>query len=211
MKVIVDGVIKYDRSNFTHCGPIDLLEYSQLEDWRQKLFTLKLIGEYPESQLGYGNLSQRYDYSSWLKTNNPQYLITGTQTGKFPELNGNFYTRVLDVDIENLKITMMGPIEASSEALTHAAIYGHNPNIKAVFHIHSFEIWKGMIEDHADHIPKEIEYGTIEMAKATANCIKKNDFGIFCMHGHEDGIVAYGRNLEEVGNIILRIYQQYFK
>ncbi len=122
MKVIVDGVIKYDRSNFTHCGPIDLLEYSQLEDWRQKLFKLKLIGEYPESQVGYGNLSQRYDYSSWPKTNNPQYLITGTQTGKFSELNGDF-----------------------------------------------------------------------------------------CMRAHEDGVVLYGRNLEEVGNIILRSYQQYFK
>lgn len=125
MKVIVDGVIKYDRSNFTHCRPIDLLEYSQLEDLRQKLFKLKLIGESPESQVGYGNLSQRYDYSSWLKTNNPQYLITGTQTGKFPELN---------------------------------------------------------------------DY-----------------FGIFCMHGHEDGVVLYGRNLGEAGNIILRSYQQYFK
>lgn len=209
MKVIDDGVIKYDRSNFTQCGPIDLVEYSKLEYWRKQLFQLNLIGEYKEAGIGFGNLSVVHDYSHFHKTAHPQFIITGTQTGKYSELNGHFYTRVLDYDIKNLKINVLGPVEASSEALTHAAIYAHNKNIKAIFHIHSASIWNGMIEDKRDFTDKTIPYGTFEMAQATAACIGKKDFGTFCMHGHEDGVVAYGRNLVEVGQLILNLSDTY--
>lgn len=209
MKVIDDGVIKYDRSNFTHCGPINLVEYSSLENWRKKLYKLNLIGEYPREQVGFGNISEAKDYSQFGLSNVPQFIITGTQTGKYPELDGRFYTRVLDYDIEHLKIKMLGPIEASSEALTHAAIYSHNKNIQAIFHIHSSEIWKGMINDKCNFTDKSIPYGTFEMAKATVKCIEQNDFGYFCMHGHVDGVVAYGRNLEETGQLIIDLYNKY--
>lgn len=209
MKVIDDGVIKYDRSNFTQCGPIDLVEYSGLEYWRKKLYKLNLIGEYPLEQVGFGNISEIKDYSGFDKVNVPQFVITGTQTGKYPELDGRFYTRVLDYDIDHLKIKMMGPVEASSEALTHAAIYAHNKKIQAIFHIHSADIWKGMIKDECDFTDRSIPYGTVEMARATEKCIAQNDSGSFCMHGHEDGVVAYGRNLEEAGQLILDLYNKY--
>lgn len=209
MKVIDDGVIKYDRSNFTQCGAIDLVEYSALEYWRKKLYKLNLIGEYPVEQVGFGNISELKDYSQFHQSSVPQFIITGTQTGKYPDLDGRFYTRVLDYDIDHLKIKMMGPIEASSEALTHAAIYAHNKNLKAIFHIHSKEIWEGMIKDQTDFTPKNIPYGTVEMARATEKCVGSKDFGSFCMHGHEDGVVAYGRNLEEAGKLILELYEKY--
>ncbi|MFA6236781.1 MAG: class II aldolase/adducin family protein [Bacteriovorax sp.] len=210
MKVIDDGVIKYDRSNFTQCPSLPLVEYSALELWRKKLFALNLIGEYKGGKVGFGNISGLQDYGQFHQTGMPQFIITGTQTGKYPDLDGRFYTRVLDYDIDHLKIKMMGPVEASSEALTHAAIYAHNKNIKAIFHIHSPEIWKGMIADHSDFTAKEIPYGTVEMARATEKCISNKDHGIFCMHGHEDGVVAYGRSLDEAGKLILEIYQKYF-
>ena len=209
MKVIDDGVIKYDRSNFTQCGPIDLVEYSALEYWRKKLFKLNLIGEYQDQGVGFGNLSEIYDYSNIHKSFHPQFVITGTQTGKWADLDGSSYTRVLDYDISNLKIKMMGPIEASSEALTHAAIYAANKNIKAIFHIHSAKIWSGMIQDKADFTASNIPYGTVEMARATEKCIDNKNLGIFCMHGHEDGVVAYGTNLQEAGGLILDIYSKY--
>lgn len=209
MKVIDDGVIKYDRSNFSQCPPLETTEYSALELWRKKLYALNLIGEYVEEKVGFGNISERKDYSKFFESIVPQFVITGTQTGKYSDLDGNHYTRVLDYQIDLLKIKMMGPIEASSEALTHAAIYAFNKNIKAIFHIHSKEIWTGMINDQTDHTCKSIPYGTVEMARATENCIAKKDFGSFSMHGHEDGVVAYGRSLEEAGEIILGLYQKY--
>lgn len=209
MKVIDDGVIKYDRSNFTHSGPIDSVEYSPLEYWRKILYSKKLIGEYPEAQVGFGNISEIKNYAELHPAAVPQFIITGTQTGKYADLDGRFYTRVLDYDIDHLKIKMMGPVEASSEALTHAAIYAHNKNIKAIFHIHSFKIWSGMIKDKADSTCKSIPYGTVEMARATERCVGKLDFGSFCMQGHEDGVVAYGRDLKEAGDLILALYHKY--
>ena len=209
MKVIDDGVIKYNRSHFTQCGPIELVEYFQLEVWRKKLFHINLIGEYPNEKIGFGNMSVVYDHAQFFKANHPQFIITGTQTGKYADLDGNFYTRVLDYDIKKLNIKVMGPVEASSEALTHAAIYSHNDKIKAVFHIHSSKIWEGLINDEKSFTQKDIPYGTVEMAYATQKCIGNADSGIFCMKGHQDGVAAYGRNLDEVGEIILENYHRY--
>jgi ribulose-5-phosphate 4-epimerase/fuculose-1-phosphate aldolase len=209
MKVIDDGVIKYDRSKFTQCPPLELVEYSALESWRKRLYALNLIGEYPEVGVGFGNISELKDFLVFHQTESPQFIITGTQTGKYPDLDGRYYTRVLDFDVDNLKIKMMGPLEASSEALTHAAIYANNKNIKAIFHIHSNRIWKGMIKDASPNTPRDIPYGTVEMARATEKCTAGQDYGVFCMHGHEDGVVAFGRNLNEAGNLILNLHQKY--
>lgn len=209
MKVIDDGVIKYDRSNFSRCETLYENEYLELEYWREKLYKLNLIGEYPVERVGFGNMSIIKDYQSFHKTNSRQFVITGTQTGKYAHLDGTHYTRVLDYEIDQLKIKMMGAIEASSEALTHAAIYAANKKINVVFHIHSAKLWKGMIKDKADFTAKEIPYGTVEMAHATQKCVEGKNAGIFCMHGHEDGIVIYGQTIEEVGALTLELNQKY--
>jgi ribulose-5-phosphate 4-epimerase/fuculose-1-phosphate aldolase len=211
MKVIDDGVIKYDRSNFSLSGPIPEEEYKQLEYWRKKLYNVNLIGEYKDQGVGFGNMSMVKNYQHIKESNVPQFIITGTQTGKFPDLTGSHYTRVTDYEISKLKIFMMGSIEASSEALTHAAIYETNSNIKVIFHIHSNFIWTGMIEDQADFTHESIPYGTVEMARATQKCVGHKNVGSFCMKGHEDGVVIYGTNLDEVGELTLKLYQRYLK
>lgn len=209
MKVIDDGVIKYDRSNFSHCEDLQIAEFQDLEYWRKKLYQLNLIGEYAEAQIGFGNMSMIQDYSEIFHSTHPQFIITGTQTGKYADLSACHYTRVLDYDIDKLKIKMMGAIEASSEALTHAAIYDSNKSIKAVFHIHSKEIWEKMMSDESDFTAANIPYGTVEMAHATQACIAHKNSGVFCMHGHEDGIVIYGKTTEEAGNLTLALHQKY--
>ncbi len=211
MKVIDDGVIKYDRSNFSPCDGIRPSEFQDLEYWRKKLYQMNLIGEYPEVKIGFGNMSVVRDYSEFTRSACPQFVITGTQTGKYADLGATHYTRVLDYDVDSLKIKMMGSIEASSEALTHAAIYEANPNIKAVFHIHSNEIWTQMLTDGSDKTCASIPYGTVEMAHATQECIANKNSGVFCMHGHEDGIVIYGRSLLEAGELTIKLYRKYIK
>ena len=100
-------------------------------------------------------------------------------------------------------------IEASSEALTHAAIYDSNSEIKAIFHIHHAEIWNKMINDRSDFTAANIPYGTVEMALATQNCISGKNAGVFCMHGHEDGVVIYGRSIQETGDLTIALYRRY--
>lgn len=209
MKVIDDGVIKYDRSNFSSSEPLELSEYHELEYWRKKLYQLNLIGEYSENNIGFGNLSAQKNYLHFFKSTKPQFVITGTQTGKYADLNASQYTRVLDYDIEELLIKVMGPIEASSEALTHAAVYNSSSRIRYVFHIHSEKIWNALIETKSDFTSKDIAYGTAEMAKATANCIGDKTSGFFCMHGHADGVVVYGEKITEVASMTLQLYEKY--
>lgn len=207
MKVIDDGIIKYDRTNFSQCGPLPEEEFIGLEYWRKKLYKLNLIGEYPEIQVGFGNISQIFDYSKILKVDRPQFVITSTQTGKFADLDGRHYTRILDFSIDQLKVQMQGPIEASSEVLTHAAAYEHNSKIKALFHIHSTEIWNKMIKNNAPFTAENIPYGTVEMARATQACIGDRTSGTICMRGHQDGVIAFGTTLEETWEIIFQLYE----
>ena len=143
---IDDGVIKYDNSLFKSTPSLDEIEYREIEIFRKKMFQLKLIGEYKKEQVGYGNISQRKDYRYIYKSLKPQFIISGTQTGKFSNLNGDHYSRVVDYDTKTNAIVAHGPINASSEALTHAAIYECSSLIKCVIHIHHTQIWQGMIE-----------------------------------------------------------------
>lgn len=206
---IDDGVIKYDRSNFTQCGPLKYSEYATLESWRTLLFKLNLIGEYPIEQVGFGNMSHAIDLRSHFQFQGTQFVITGTQTGKYSKLNGEHYTRVLSYDITQQKIHVMGPLEASSEALTHASLYEANPQIQAVFHIHSKEIWQGMINDNLPATHQDIPYGTLEMANAVKDLINNSSHGVICMKGHEDGVIAYAENAQKAGELILELYFTY--
>ena len=62
---IDDGVIKYDRTNFTQCEALNYSEYAELETWRTLLYRLNLIGEYPVEQVGFGNMSKAQNYEEY--------------------------------------------------------------------------------------------------------------------------------------------------
>lgn len=209
MKVIDDGVIKYDRTNFTYLNQIPENEYSEIEYWREKLYQLNLIGEEPISHIGFGNISEKHDLSHVRPSFTPQFIITGTQTGGHPKLDGKYYTRVLSFDIDQAKIEAMGPLEASSEALTHGAIYQGNPNIKGIIHIHHKAIWEGILKDENISTDKGISYGTTEMAKSALKLVQHHDEGYFAMDGHEDGVIAYGKNLTKAFELIYSLYLNY--
>lgn len=207
MKTMDEGVIKYDQSNFTPTAPLPAHEYAVIEKYRKILNGIGLISAY-DNGLGYGNISQRKDYSHLHQTDRPQFIITGTQTGHLADLDGEHYTRVTDFSVEDFSVTAQGVIQASSETVTHAAIYRMNPGIKAVIHIHHLEIWKDMIERNEPATGKWIPYGTYEMAVAVKNCIAERTQGIFVMKGHEEGAIAYGPNLSTAMNIIAAAYRK---
>lgn len=203
MSEIDDGVIKYER-HFTPSPALKPDQYSALENWRKKLFQLKLIGEYPDVFIGYGNLSQKIDGLDRL-----EFIITATQTGKYKDLNGEHYTIVENYDLERNAIYAKGCMDASSEALTHAAIYECSNEINVVFHIHDNFLWKTMIENDYDHTSRDIPYGTVEMAKAMKTIVNGKSSGLFAMAGHLDGIVAWGNSLDEAGELILSLVEKF--
>lgn len=191
-----EGVIKF-KYNLKKASALDEKLYIDIEKWRAILFKMGLIGEYPIEKVGYGNLSKKIDGPDH------QFIITGTQTGKYPHLDGTQYTKILKCNLAKMSLDALGPIAPSSESLTHFAIYSTCPQIKFIFHIHSESLWKYMLANSYDQTSEAVDYGTQEMANEAKACIGNKKSGIFVMAGHQDGIIAYGANAEEAGKIIL--------
>jgi ribulose-5-phosphate 4-epimerase/fuculose-1-phosphate aldolase len=173
-----------------------------LEKWRIIFFKLGFIGEYKTEQVGYGNLSMKVGEDE-------QFVITGTQTGKLPNLTANHYVTVTKCNLDKMKVEAKGPIAPSSEALTHYAVYIANPKVKFVFHIHHEGLWKMMIKNGDTATSEAVDYGTQEMANEAKEIVSKKDNDIFVMKGHQDGIIAYGEDENEVANLIMEKYRQY--
>ncbi len=204
-----EGVIKFDFSDYYQTDSISLKYVNEIEKYRKKLFQLELIGFYQVHQVGYGNISQKFDFCEFRETSRPQFLISGTQTGHLPDLDGSHYTMVLDYDLDKNKISSRGAILPSSESLTHAAIYEVNKSIGAVVHIHHEELWNKMLQNGEAFTAKDIPYGTKQMANAVQELAKTNPGKGFAMAGHDDGIVTYGQNLEIAFERCLELYNKY--
>lgn len=192
-----EGYIKFN-CNWIKTPPGSPYELSSLNEWRDKLFKLGLIGAYSNG-IGFGNISIR-------KSSSGQFMITGSATGGFGSLSEAHYTTVLEYSLEKNSLTCKGPIQASSESLTHAAIYQSAPGVNAVIHVHQLYLWEKLFDKIPTSNPS-VEYGTPEMAHEVIRLFKETAVattGIFVMGGHKEGIVSFGRDLTEAGEILFR-------
>jgi ribulose-5-phosphate 4-epimerase/fuculose-1-phosphate aldolase len=196
MKQLDEGVIKF-KFTLKKSAPLKEPEYIELEKWRAILYRMTLIGEYKLEKVGYGNISKR------IQEKSDEFIITGTQTGHLPHLNGAQYTKVNKCNLDKMSVEAAGPIAPSSESLTHYAIYHKIAHIQFIFHVHHTELWQYMIDKKMDSTPADIGYGTKEMAESAEKIIGNKRHGIFVMKGHQDGIISYGETAEEAGRVIL--------
>jgi ribulose-5-phosphate 4-epimerase/fuculose-1-phosphate aldolase len=196
---IDEGYIKYD-SDWTPGETPDSSATSLLDTWRRPLYEAGLIGHYEQFGIGFGNLSIRFGHGN-------EFIISGTQTGHLARTDDRHYALVTACDIATNQVSSTGPVRASSEALTHAAIYQLDDAINAVVHVHSPLLWNKLL-DNAPTTARDVSYGTPEMALEFARLYKDSDFaaqGIAVMAGHDDGIVSVGQTLEEAATRILDV------
>lgn len=197
--MIDEGVIKFE-SHWRKTEALDNAEIEILNRWRRPLYDAGLIGHYAEHGIGFGNLSVRAAAEG-------QFIISGSQTGHLPEPGAEHYALVEHYDIDRNQVFSIGASEASSEALTHAAIYELDPEIGAVVHVHSEEMWAGL-KGSAATTAAEVAFGTPAMAREFRRLWRETDFketGIAVMAGHESGLVSTGSNLQEAALRILAI------
>ncbi|MBE9129219.1 MULTISPECIES: class II aldolase/adducin family protein [unclassified Coleofasciculus] len=197
--MIDEGYVKY-QCDWIKSDPINSNEIEELNCWRNKFYHLGLIGIY-ESGIGFGNISIRAAQPG-------QFIISGTQTGHLFSLNEQHCTRVIDFDLDQNCLTCQGAIQASSESLTHAVIYEANPLVNAVIHVHHLELWQKLMYQ-VPTTAKNCRYGTPEMAKEMLrlfNADRLIEKKILVMAGHEEGIISFGKSLEEAGSILLNYY-----
>lgn len=177
--------------------------FTQLEAARTQLFTLGLIGMYPDG-IGYGNISVRnYEGKS--------FIISGSATGGLPNLKQSDYALVTNFNISKNTIFCTGQTKASAESLTHAAVYHSLPEVCAVVHVHCLWLWDRLMNQYPT-TSTGIEYGTPEMADAVGHFAletKESDEKIIVMGGHREGILAFGSNLIEATDQIIKIYNNY--
>ncbi len=198
--MIDEGYIKY-QCHWIKKPSVSEVEIAELNQWRTKLYQLGLIGQY-DNGIGFGNISIRDAQSN-------RFIISGTQTGGIPNLTAQHYTKVIDFDYRQNSVTCKGLIKASSETLTHAALY-NDPEINAVIHVHHHQLWQKLM-DRVPSSDRNCAYGTPEMAQEIMRLcqlqeVKKQK--IIVMTGHEGGILTFGVNLSEAGEIILK-YAKY--
>jgi ribulose-5-phosphate 4-epimerase/fuculose-1-phosphate aldolase len=197
--VLDEGYIKY-RSHWTE-APAPFPTFArQLEDCRAPLIAAGLVGHYEDLGIGFGNISIRCGKPG-------QFLITGTQTGHIETTTAQHYSLVTNYDIERNEVSCSGPVQASSEAMTHAAIYELNPSITAIVHVHSKPLW----DQHLNRLPTtnpDVAYGTPEMAIEFRRLYAESTFaslGIAVMGGHEEGLIGIGESLEQATARILAL------
>ena len=199
---MIDGVIKYSIEHQTENTP-PFSGYEELEALRTRLFTLGLIGE--KDGIGYGNLSMRHEGPK-------SFFITATQTGRKYTLSREYYTYISDYDFSNFKVISQGTHKPSSEALSHAMIYAIDDRISTVIHIHSLALWKFM--KAKNNLATTAEYGTAEMVEEIAGLYINLDpimNNAFVMKGHEEGIITFGRSVEEAESALYAIMQAYLQ
>lgn len=200
--MIDEGYIKYD-SDWTPGEAPDADLTSLLTNWRRPLFDAGLIGHYDDIGVGYGNLSVR-------AAGHGCFIISGTQTGQRTNTDGRHYALVTGYDIGGNRVSSTGPVQASSESLTHAAIYDLDESIGAVVHVHSRRLWDQLI-DQVPTTGSNVSYGTPEMAQEFTRLYRDEDFadqGIAVMAGHDEGIVSIGTDLEQAATRILMISER---
>jgi L-ribulose-5-phosphate 4-epimerase len=190
----MEGYVKFNCEIIE--GQVKKEDVEELNDWRKKLFELNLIGCY-ENGIGFGNISIR-------KGND--FIITGTSTGNKKELDENDYVIVKECDFEKNYVKCEGKIKASSETLTHAAIYKASKKVNAVIHIHNTRLWKELMNKKPT--TRNVEYGTIEMTKEIFRLFENMNDNVIVMKGHEEGIIVFGKTLEEAGQKIIQIYEK---
>lgn len=196
-----EGVIKYrlDHQSIALSENIDL---NELNAWRSLLHRLNLIDQVADRYdgLGFGNISRR------LVPDSDAFLISGTQTGHLATLERKHFALIKSASPSDNCLTSLGLSQPSSEALTHAGLYQQNSHVQAVIHVHSPEIWRHTTSLHLAHTCADIAYGTPAMAAAVKQLFvsgQLTDQGIFCMLGHQDGVVAFGGSISSAANLLI--------
>lgn len=191
-----EGYVKFN-PQWTPAPPLAPEAIASLNHWRQSIYKLGLIGVYPNG-IGYGNISCRYQDSS-------QFIISGTATGKLASLTPEHYTLVTKVEAPKNMLWCEGPVLASSESMSHAAVYENCPEVKGVIHIHHMELWQRLLHQVPTTDASAL-YGSPEMVRAIHHLFATTPLRairIFVMEGHPEGVFVFGNTLEDAVEVLM--------
>lgn len=194
---MAEGYIKFDCRLIQSEQEIPKSLFEELNAWRNRLFELNLLGA-DEQGIGFGNISVRGEGTN-------QFYITGSATGRFRHAEPQHYVLVTEYSFMNNRVTCMGSVRASSESLSHAAVYEADERIRSVIHIHHGPMWEAGLNRMAT-TDSAFSFGTPEIALNIAGLLRNErirESGILIMGGHPEGILFFGNSPGDAGQRVL--------
>jgi len=173
------------------------VDISELISYRNKLYNIGLIGADKEG-IGFGNISVLIKPSG-------EFVISASDTGRIKSARRFHFSLVQSVSIKDNFVSCIGMKPASSESMTHDIIYKLSPEVKSVLHVHSFRLWKKLM-NKVPMTSKNISYGTSEMAYDIKRLWTQHDLKekkILVMKGHTNGLIVFGDSLKSAYNTLL--------
>lgn len=188
-----EGVIKFRCEWIREAIAVDPGVLADFCHWRSRLRQAGLVGADPDGT-GFGNLSVRREKHT--------FLITGSGTGGLAELDSSHFALVTRCSLEDNTVACRGLTRASSESMSHAAVYAARTDAGAVIHIHSEALWRECLNE-LPATDSALEYGTPELAVALQRLVR--DLGdrnvkSVVMGGHPGGLLIFGPDLDGAGD-----------
>jgi L-ribulose-5-phosphate 4-epimerase len=201
-----EGVVRF-QLQFIQAPSILYDHLREVNAWRRVLYLAQLIGQDPGRYygFGYGNISQRLGPFD-APERQIRFVVSGTQTGHLADLTGEHYATVLACHPDQNMVVAEGPIRPSSESMTHGAVYAVDDSLRCVIHAHSPHIWRSARALGIPITGESVVQGTPEMAEEVRRLFRETrvrDRLVFAMGGHEDGVVSFGRSVEEAGSVLI--------
>lgn len=205
----LEGVVKFEalhteeRLDVGRHGPL----LSELIGWRAIMRKVGVLGRDPARYggAGFGNLSARVGPPS-SPLGRRAMLVSGSQTGGQAEAGAGDFCLVERYDPDENRVWSRGPVPPSSESLTHGALYDLGPHVRAVLHGHAPALWRRAVRLGLPRTRPDVAYGTPAMAREVARLYRESALAerrILAMGGHEDGVIAFGRSLDEAGQVLV--------
>ncbi len=181
---------------------------AELLAWRAVVAALGGIGQDPARYdgAGFGNVSVRIPPHG-APRGARRFVITGTQTGGARCLSRDDLCVVERYRIKDNAVDSVGPAAPSSESMTHGAVYDLSPAIRAVVHIHCPLVFEARQALRLPCTQADVDYGTPAMAGEVSRLFRAgaDQRQVFAMTAHRDGIVSFGRTLEEATQVLVSL------
>ena len=186
-----EGVVKFRLEHELGSAPKHP-DLASLMCLRDELYARNMIGV-TDGGIGYGNVSVRFrDTAAGVVS----FVISGTGTGRLARLEPSACCLVTACDVERNQVWCRGPVAASSESMTHWAVYTANASMGCVLHVHSQRLFETLLRAGVTATPAEFAYGTPAMALTVqAHAAAMPDGGILVMAGHDGGILVFGPSI----------------
>lgn len=168
---------------------------------RDDLREWNLVGVLPDG-VGYGNASARIDPSG-------RFIVTASGTGAaFPSEPRHFCV-VTSFDVPRNRVECRGPLPASSESMSHGAVYAARPDARAVVHVHDRLAFQLLLREGAPATPPDAAFGTPEMALAVGRLAAAlPPVAVMAMAGHPDGLIAFAPDLRSARDALWNVFSR---